>query len=212
MREPPPAGIAGSVDVPGPTERLVFRWWTEADLPLAAAIWGDARVMARVGGALDPDGVRARLLAEVATHRSRGYQYWPMFSADRPSQDPSSGSPTADRAGGRSEGDKAHVGCCGLKPADEPGAVELGYYLRPEHWGRGIAREAAGAVVAYAFDRLGVVRITAGHHPENHASGKVLVGLGFAYTHRALYPPTGLEHPNYRLDRRVRPSRPSHGA
>lgn len=177
------------MDVPGPTERLAFRWWSEADLPLALAIWGDARVMAKVGGALDPDGVRARLLAEVATRRTRGYQYWPVF--------------------GRR--DKAHVGCCGLKPADEPGAVELGYYLRPEHWGRGIAREAAAAVVAFAFDRLGVVRITAGHHPENHASGKVLTGLGFVYTHRALYPPTGLDHPNYALERQIRASRPPRG-
>lgn len=147
------------------------------DLPLAAAIWGDPRVTAKVGGPFDAAHVVRRLAHEIATHDARGYQYWPIFAGP------------------------AHVGCCGLKPAADPRAVELGYYLRPEWWGQGLAAEAAASVVTFAFARLDLDAIVAGHHPENTASGRVLERLGFAFTHREVYPPTGLEHPNYRLDR-----------
>jgi hypothetical protein len=36
-------------------------------------------------------------------------------------------------------------------------------------------------------------------HPENHASEHLLRRIGFQYTHRELYQPTGLEHPSYLL-------------
>jgi hypothetical protein len=39
----------------------------------------------------------------------------------------------------------------------------------------------------------------AGHHPENDACRRMLVALGFRYTHDELYAPTGREHPSYIL-------------
>ena len=53
----------------------------------------------------------------------------------------------------------------------------------------------------YAFDRLVATELSAGHHPANVASRSVLEKLGFRYTHDQLYPPTGLQHPTYRLTR-----------
>jgi len=41
----------------------------------------------------------------------------------------------------------------------------------------------------------------AGHHPENHASRRILSKLGFRLTHEEFYPPTGLLHPSYLLPR-----------
>ena len=46
-------------------------------------------------------------------------------------------------------------------------------------WGRGYAPEAAGAVLQYAFEELGLNRVWAQHFTRNPASGRVLEKLGF---------------------------------
>jgi RimJ/RimL family protein N-acetyltransferase len=51
----------------------------------------------------------------------------------------------------------------------------------------------------YAFERLEVTGLFAGHNPKNKASRHMLGKLGFRYTHDELYGPTGLEHPCYLL-------------
>lgn len=57
----------------------------------------------------------------------------------------------------------------------------LAYSVDREHQGRGIATEAAGAVVRFAFDELHLHRLSTGYFPENVASGRVLRKLGFAF-------------------------------
>jgi RimJ/RimL family protein N-acetyltransferase len=156
------------------SERLVFRTWSEADEPLACALWGDAAVTRHLG-AID---ARARLAEEIACARAHGIQYWPLFSRDG-----------------------AFVGCAGLHPHREE-ARELGYHLRPEFWGRGLAFEAARAVVEFAFGVLDLHTLVGMHGPDNHASKRVLEKLGFTYTHDELYPPTGRMHVAYGLLRR----------
>lgn len=77
------------------------------------------------------------------------------------------------------------IGCAGIAPG-EKGAVELGYWIARDHWGRGYATEAARAVLSVArVLRHG--RIEASHFLDNPASGRVLRKLGFAPTgeHRA---------------------------
>jgi [ribosomal protein S5]-alanine N-acetyltransferase len=163
--------------VPPPTERLSFRCWRTDDLALAMSLWSDARVMARVGGALDEAGVRERLDEEIRREQEHGVQYWPMFT--------------------RSDG--AFAGCAGLRPYPEPGVLEAGFHLAASAWGKGFATEAGRAIVAHAH-AAGLARaLFAGHHPENEESRRVLTKLGFRYTHDELYPPTGLMHPGYRL-------------
>ncbi|MFB9852714.1 GNAT family N-acetyltransferase [Micromonospora andamanensis] len=56
--------------------------------------------------------------------------------------------------------------------------AELGYIFDPAYGGRGYATEAATAMVAYAFDRLGVRRITAGCFADNLASVRLLEKIG----------------------------------
>lgn len=109
--------------------------------------------------------------------REHRVQYWPMFALK----------------------DSEFVGCCGLRPYKE--TLELGFHLRPEYWGRGLAEEAARGVIAYAFYGLRMEVLFAGHHPENRASKRVLEKLGFGYTHDEVYPPTGLMNPGYLLRR-----------
>ena len=92
------------------------------------------------------------------------------------------------------------MGCCGLRPV--PGSddvLELGGHLRHDAWGQGYASEAARAAIEYAFTTIGVTGLIAGHHPENDASRRVLLRLGFRHTHDAYYAPTGRDHPAYAL-------------
>lgn len=162
------------------SDRLGFRRWTQDDFELALAVWGDPRVTRFVGGPFSVEAVRQRLADEIARMRSSGIQYWPLFRLD----------------------DGAHVGCSGLKPSRLGSeTLEIGFYVRPEHWGRGYASEAARAVVQHAFEDLGAGALFAGHHPENEGSRRVILELGFRYSHHEHYPPTGLDHPGYVLAR-----------
>jgi RimJ/RimL family protein N-acetyltransferase len=72
------------------------------------------------------------------------------------------------------------IGCAGIAPG-EHGAVELGYWIARDHWGRGYATEAARAVLSVAR-ALGHACIEASHFLDNPASGRVLCKLGFAPT------------------------------
>lgn len=160
------------------TSRLGFSTWSPDDLALAMALWGDARVTSLIGGPFSPQWVEDRLALEIATGSRHGVQYWPLFRLS----------------------DDAHVGCAGLRPVPgREGVLELGFHLRPEHWGQSLATEAARAVIRYAFTTAGVDALIAGHHPRNDASRRVLQRLGFRHTHDELYEPTGLEHPSYAL-------------
>lgn len=57
--------------------------------------------------------------------------------------------------------------------------VELGYALGRSHWGQGLMREAVVAACTHAFGALGIRRIEAEVNPDNRASCKLLVAVGF---------------------------------
>ena len=160
------------------TEHLYFRPWSPDDLELATGLWGDEEVTRLIGGPFAQAQVRERLAREIASLNAYGVQYWPVFLLP----------------GGE------HLGCCGLRPYQpERKIYEIGFHLRPPYWGRGYAAEAARAVMAYAFDKLGAAGLFAGHHPANEASRRLLGKLGFRYTHDEYYPPTGLNHPSHMI-------------
>ncbi len=72
------------------------------------------------------------------------------------------------------------VGEAGFKgPPDAGGGVEVGYGLVPAARGRGLATEAAGALVGWALGRPDVRRVLAECEPDNTASARVLARLGF---------------------------------
>ena len=72
------------------------------------------------------------------------------------------------------------VGSIGLAREQLPGevAVCLGYILRRDRWGRGLAREGAAACLGYAFRELGEPQVAADIRPENLASIRVAQALG----------------------------------
>ena len=64
-------------------------------------------------------------------------------------------------------------------------AVEIGYSLHPDHWGRGYASEAAAGLVDALIER-GVRRLSAMTHPDNVASIRVLERIGFEFEGRTI--------------------------
>lgn len=159
------------------TERLRFGIWRDDDDSLANAIWGDPEVTRFIGGPFTTKEVAQRLVMELENWRLYRMQYWPIFLLN----------------GG------TLAGCCGLRPRDlEKGVAELGFQLCRHVWGQGFATEAAEAVIEWARTQ-GLAALVAGHHPENQASRRSLIRLGFSYTHDEFYAPTNQLEPCYLL-------------
>jgi [ribosomal protein S5]-alanine N-acetyltransferase len=160
------------------SQRLGFRCWSRDDLPLARDLWGDLEVTKFFGGPFTETEIQRRLQVELDRAAAHNFQYWPIHLL----------------------ADDEFVGCCGLRPYKaEEGIPELGFHLRPKFWGRGLAPEAAKATIDYAFRALNCKGLSAGHHPENVNSSKVLEKLGFQYTHDEFFPALGMHIPYYLL-------------
>ncbi|WP_372827708.1 GNAT family N-acetyltransferase [Polaromonas sp.] len=72
------------------------------------------------------------------------------------------------------------VGTCGIFGRNKAFfSAASGYELSPPCWGSGLMAEALAAVLAYAFDHLGLNRIQATTNLDNHRSIRSLVKLGF---------------------------------
>lgn len=84
----------------------------------------------------------------------------------------------------RRDGPDEPIGGAGIGLHDGGRRGELGFWVGREYWGRGYGTEAAGRMVAFARDALGVTRITATAAVGNPASRRVLEKLGFAETGR----------------------------
>ena len=135
------------------TARLRLRNWTQADVEPFIRHTNTPAVMRWLGGVKAPD-----FLAEVVCDRfmrwqeERGHTFWVVERRE----------------------DGAPLGFCGLKIADDlgspvEGALEIGWRLREDAWGRGYALEAATASLDHAFQTLraeSVVALTVdGHRP-----------------------------------------------
>lgn len=59
--------------------------------------------------------------------------------------------------------------------------AEIGFCIGRSWWGQGIMTEAFQAVIDFLFGEVGVLRIEAGHDPNNPASGAVQRKCGLKY-------------------------------
>jgi ribosomal-protein-alanine N-acetyltransferase len=72
------------------------------------------------------------------------------------------------------------IGTIGLWRFDKPNhRAEIGYMLLPDYWGQGFATEALKVILAYGFETLKCHSIEANVNPENEASKRLLMKLGF---------------------------------
>jgi RimJ/RimL family protein N-acetyltransferase len=136
---------------------------------------GDARVMRFVGEGrpLDRPGSDA-LLERIEVHwAEHGFGLWAVQEL---------------------EGSGKPLGFCGLAiPSFLPEvlpAVEVGWRLRRDAWGRGYAAEAAQAALAWGWEDLGLEQVIAIVDPRNDASLRVAEKLGMTRGRDRLHPLT----------------------
>ncbi|MEO1659765.1 MAG: GNAT family N-acetyltransferase [Pseudomonadota bacterium] len=70
------------------------------------------------------------------------------------------------------------IGSVGFNRTDGA-AWEIGYWVDKAVHGKGVATEAAAALMAWGEARFGITGFIAGHFQDNPASGRVLEKLGF---------------------------------
>jgi RimJ/RimL family protein N-acetyltransferase len=151
------------------TERLLLRRWTYADRDSFRHMVGDAEVMLHLHDLVPMSDAEADTsLAATIRRYDVGFGDWAIEL----------------RASGEI------IGESGLTPVDAggderfggQGEVEIGWLLRPQHWGAGYAFEAASAVKQYAFGPLDMARLVAFVRPDNDRSQRLARKLGMQQT------------------------------
>lgn len=117
------------------TDRLVIRSFTMDDLPALWDVFGDEETMAHMAPMTRGD--TERFLREFCVERTP---------------------PGAFAVQLREAG---LVGYVLFNQVDAPGIYELGWVLRRELWGMGLAREASRALLEYAFTALDAHKVIA---------------------------------------------------
>ncbi len=77
--------------------------------------------------------------------------------------------------------DRTLVGMCGLLKRDTLDDIDIGFALLSRFEGRGYAREAANATLAYAREQLGIRRVVAITTKDNERSGRLLEHTGMNF-------------------------------
>src|ERR1700694_3654440 len=160
MNEGAASEQSGAVSVgPRNTERFVLRRFVEVDAPLIAAMNMDPEVMRYIHAPdANVDAAMERARAIIARQRGE-YGLWAIIE----------------------ESSGEFLGWVALKDLDGNPEIEVGYGLRQEAWGRGVATEVARELVRYGFEDLGLERIVGVTRPENMASRNVLSKCGMTY-------------------------------
>ncbi|GAA1585865.1 GNAT family N-acetyltransferase [Actinomadura kijaniata] len=157
------------------TGRLVLRPVSMSDHAALLAHWNGPLVRRHLfdGRGVSPEQVTEIIAASQRDFATEGYGLWTVRPAVRGMArgvDLDPGGADAVPLAGVS-GLRRHLGPVG---AD----VEIVYSVEPARWGQGLAAEAARAVLGYAFDVVGLRRITAEIDTGNPASARVAEHLG----------------------------------
>ena len=167
------------------TERRLLRSWRPDDLEALARVFAKPEVWEfPFGRGLTADETRAFLDRKLDEWVTRGWSQWAVT-------DKSSGT---------------LIGFLGLNP---PGflpevmpAVEVGWRLDPDYWGRGLATEGGRAALRFGFEVLGLDEIVSIYEPANVASGRVMQKLGMKVDRDTVHPERGLPLRVYKILRR----------
>ena len=164
------------------TARLALRPFAPADVEALHRLFLDPGVRRwLLDDELVPiDWVRGEIEASDARFRAGSAGLWTVAERERPDV----------------------IGFAGFRPFHDPPELELLYGLHPAHWGRGLATEAARAVVDHAFQRLGFREVVASADTPNVASLRVMERLGMRF--RARCERGGRDTAFYRLERSAR--------
>ena len=79
------------------------------------------------------------------------------------------------------------IGSGGLVFIEPKEMYELGYNIMKKYWNKGLATEAAEAIIAFGKNELQQKHIYCCHAKDNPASGKVMTKVGFQYQGDGVY-------------------------
>jgi RimJ/RimL family protein N-acetyltransferase len=155
------------------TERLLLRRWRDSDRAPFQKINADPRVMEFMPGLLSTQQ-SDDLVTRIQQHFDRhGYC---VYAAELIAE-------------------QRFIGFIGLNiPSyDAPfmPAVEIGWRLAFDCWGRGLATEGARAVVHLAFETLGLTSLVSFTVPQNQRSRRVMEKIGMVHD-----PASDFDHPS----------------
>jgi len=143
------------------TQRLILRTWREEDRAPFLAMCRSREVTAHLGGPMTDDAVDATIARIRACEAEHGHCFWAI----------------------ERKTDRAFLGFCGLRIASGlgpgiEGDMEIGWRLRLDVWGKGYAREAASASLAWAWAHRDVPHVVAITVPLNHRSWGLMERIG----------------------------------
>lgn len=161
------------------TERLILRRSRKADIPELFEFLGDPVAMQHTHRDKSLRECQRRVMVHEWRRRRDGCAPWAVVHRE----------------------DGRIIGWGGLyeDPFDPGWGFEIGYYFRPEVWGKGYASELVRAALAFSDHQLKLPQVWAMAHPDNDGSKRVLEKAGFVLDRH-------LPDRNRLLFRRLRPT------
>ena len=143
------------------TDRLIIKSNQEVDLEPLAALWADPEVTYYMGGPRNYEEILKILREDAQLNPQPAFDLWPVIEKET----------------------GQIIGTGGILEKDIEGRnqYEIIYVLAKSAWGKGFATEAASSLKDYAFNQLGLKRITALIDPDNLKSEIVATKIGLGY-------------------------------
>ena len=143
------------------TERLLLRIFQPHDVGALATLYSDHEVMRFTGGVRTANETWESLQRMI---RHFGENRFGLYA-------------TVLKVSGRL------IGRCGfiVWPVDGRREIEVAYLLTRDQWGKGLATEAARALVAYGFKQLSRPRLISLIRPDNARSIRVAEKIGMKF-------------------------------
>jgi ribosomal-protein-alanine N-acetyltransferase len=166
------------------TSRLFLREFISDDADALARVLSDPETMRYYPAPYDRAGVEQWIARNQQRYRDDGVGLWAMELKDSREY----------------ELHKA-VGDCGIVLQQVGGErlYEIGYHLRRDLWGQGLATEAAIACRDWAFENLNATRLISLIRPENSPSCRVAERVGMTVWKELEW--RGLRHLIYAIER-----------
>jgi ribosomal-protein-alanine N-acetyltransferase len=166
------------------TTRLLLREFTPEDADALALVLSDPETMRYYPAPYDRAGVEQWIERNRQRYREDGVGLWAVELK-------------------RTQDSEVHetIGDCGiiLQQVDGERLYEIGYHLRRDLWGQGLATEAAVACRDWAFAHLKTERLISLIRPENKASRRVAERTGMTVWKEVNW--RGLLHYVYSIER-----------
>ena len=163
------------------TDRLRFATWSRDDWQEFRKLTSDPLVVRYIGTgeAWSEERVKEFVTRQRDHWEKHGYCLWKLLPKDSDTQ----------------------IGICGLQRLPVGQDVEIGWWLAPSHWGKGLATEAARHALAYGFEVSNLERIVAIAHPANRDSQRVMDRIGMRFESEGVH--KGVRVVIYAIDREV---------